>query len=616
MPQNLPDYFRANYVSGGAFFYTASLAMPKINFTCSLLLPLFLSFLTSLQAEKPNIVVFLTDDQGWGDLSLHGNQDLKTPRIDSLSRDGLVMERFYVQPVCSPTRAEFLTARYHSRSGVSGVSQGAERLNLDETTIANVFSDAGYRTGAFGKWHNGMQYPYHPLGRGFDEFYGFCSGHWGNYVDPWLDHNGNMVKGEGFIVDDTVSKAIEFMKTSEGKPFFTYIPIPTPHSPMIVPDKYWNRFKDKKLTQQPTKEPKFGPNHALAALAMCENIDDNVGRVLDYLEESGQEENTIVLYFCDNGPNGWRWNGGMAGKKGRHEEGGVRSPLLVRWPEKIPAGSLARTLSSGLDLLPTLAGLAGVELTTNNPIDGKDLSSVFLQGDKAATPELQERIIFNQWRAKTSIRNDRFRLMGEGMLYEIDRDLGQLRDLSEIYPQHKAQLQEQLDNIMSQLPPQPKEDERPFLIGDPGMEYTQLPIRDATATGEIQRSSRHPNSSYFLNWKNEKDEIHWNAELAKAGTFEVIVFYDSGPDVAGTKLALTFQDAEVIGTITEPNESPIVSETYLRYQANEGPEKDFKPVSLGEITLPKEKGTLRLRALSKPGEEVAEVRQLLLRRIR
>jgi len=132
-------------------------------------------------AKQPNVIVILTDDQGWGDLSLNGNTNLTTPHIDTLAKDGVSFDRFYVCPVCSPTRAEFLTGRYHARSGVYSTSAGGERIDLDEKTIAQTFKAAGYTTAAFGKWHNGMQYPYHPNARGFDEFYGFCSGHWGDY---------------------------------------------------------------------------------------------------------------------------------------------------------------------------------------------------------------------------------------------------------------------------------------------------------------------------------------------------------------------------------------------------------------------------------------------------
>jgi arylsulfatase A-like enzyme len=152
-------------------------------------------------SSQPNIVIFLADDQGWGDLSCHGNTNLAIPSIDSLAKEGTTLQNFYVCAVCAPTRAEFLTGRYHFHTGVSGVSEGAGRLNPDETTLSDLLHAAGYATGIFGKWHNGTQSPYHPLDRGFDEFYGLTSGHWGHYFSPPLDHNRSRVKGNGYLTN-------------------------------------------------------------------------------------------------------------------------------------------------------------------------------------------------------------------------------------------------------------------------------------------------------------------------------------------------------------------------------------------------------------------------------
>src|SRR6187549_1016213 len=163
------------------------------------------------QDRKPNIVVFLSDDQGWGDLSIHGNKNLSTPNIDSIAKDGALFERFFVCPVCAPTRAEFLTGRYHPRGGVRGVSTGQERLDLDEKTIADAFKSAGYATGAFGKWHNGSQWPYHPMARGFDEYFRHSSGHWGEYFDAPLEENGRMIRTKGYIVDVCTDRALRFI---------------------------------------------------------------------------------------------------------------------------------------------------------------------------------------------------------------------------------------------------------------------------------------------------------------------------------------------------------------------------------------------------------------------
>ncbi|NQT38388.1 MAG: sulfatase-like hydrolase/transferase, partial [Planctomycetes bacterium] len=253
-------------------------------------------------ARGPNIVVILSDDQGWGDLSLNGNTNLSTPNVDSLARDGASFDRFYVCPVCSPTRAEFLTARYHPRGGVYSTSAGGERLDLDERTIGQVFKAAGYATAAFGKWHNGMQYPYHPNGRGFDEYYGFCSGHWGDYFSPPLEHNGRIVRGNGFVIDDFTDRAMAFIEKNKDRPFFAYLPLNTPHSPMQVPQRWWDKFKDKDLSMHNRDPQRENIGHVRAALAMCENIDFNVGRILKKLDDLQLADDTIVIYFCDNGP--------------------------------------------------------------------------------------------------------------------------------------------------------------------------------------------------------------------------------------------------------------------------------------------------------------------------
>ena len=183
------------------------------------------------------------------------------------------------------------------------------------------------------------QYPYHPNARGFDEFYGFGSGHWGNYFNPMLDHNGDITTGKGYLTNDLTNRAMDYIETNKDKPFFVYLAVNTPHSPMQVPDQWWDKFKDKKLNHKFEKIKEKTIDHAKAALAMCENIDWNVGRLLKKLDDLNLSDDTIVIYFCDNGPNGDRYNGGMKGRKGSIEEGGVRSPLFVRWPGKIKPGS-------------------------------------------------------------------------------------------------------------------------------------------------------------------------------------------------------------------------------------------------------------------------------------
>ena len=411
--------------------------------------------------KRPNIVIILADDQGWGDLSINGNTNLTTPNIDSLARDGAMFDRFYVCAVCAPTRAEFLTGRYHSRGGVRGVSTGAERLNLDEMTIAQTFKAAGYATGAFGKWHNGSQFPYHPNARGFDEYYGFTSGHWGQYFDPELDHNGKLVRGKGYITDDLTNHAIDFIAQHKDGPFFCYLPFNTPHSPMEVPDRFFERFEhaDPKMRARNPKQEEIPMTRAV--LAMCENIDWNVGRVLAKLDELKLADNTIVIYFSDNGPNSWRWNGGMKGRKGSVDEGGVRAPFLIRWPGHIQPGTRVPQIAGAIDLLPTLADMAGVPVASTKPLDGKSIKPLLL-GEAGNWPD---RMIFSLQNKKISVRTQQYRLDPTGQLFDMVADPGQDRDVSKEKPEVAAKLSKAVAEWGKEMLPLVGKDDRPFPVG-------------------------------------------------------------------------------------------------------------------------------------------------------
>ncbi len=567
---------------------------------------------TSTTKQTPNILFILTDDQGWGDLSINGNKNLQTPNIDQLAKNGATLDRFYVSAVCSPTRAEILTGRYAVRSGVYSTSQGGERIDLDETTIADLFQQAGYKTGAFGKWHSGMQYPYHPNGRGFEEFYGFCSGHWGNYLSPMLEHNGNLVQGDGFLPDDLTNKTMAFMEKNKNHPFFAYLPLNTPHSPMHMPQAWWDRFKDKELTHLGDGRRKEQIEHTKAALAFVENIDWNVGRLIKKLQDLGLEENTIIVYLSDNGPNGARWNGKMKGQKGSVDEGGVRSPTFIQWKNKIPAGTKIETIASALDFLPTLTDLASIEFTPNKPLDGKSISPLLM--DKNTNWE--ERLLFNYWRNKLSVRSQNFRLGHEGRLFDMTQDPEQRIDVADkfpaIYKKLKTAHRNWLANIAIELP---KKDARSFPIGHPDYHITQIPARDGHASGTIQRSNRWPNCSFFENWTNVKDSIAWEVEVVADGDFEVIIYYTCAEENVGGTFEVRFQNTTLAGKIKEVHDPPLLQVNAYRYPNAESYTKDFKPLNLGKITLEKGKGTLSLNALNIPNKELMDFRLMLFKKI-
>lgn len=565
-------------------------------------------------ATKPNVVVILTDDQGWGDLSLNGNTNLDTPNIDSLAADGASFDRFYVCPVCSPTRAEFLTGRYHPRSGVYSTSAGGERMDLDEMTIGDTFKAAGYATAAFGKWHNGMQYPYHPNGRGFDEYYGFCSGHWGNYFSPPLEHNGRIVRGDGFVIDDFTNKAIAFIEKNKDKPFLAYLPFNTPHSPMQVPDRWWDKFKNKELEMHHRDPKRENIGHIRCALAMCENIDWNVGRLLKKLDDLKLADNTIVVYFCDNGPNGFRWNGGMKGRKGSTDEGGVRSPLLIRWPGKIQAGTKIKQISAAIDLLPTLADLADIKVASKKPLDGVSLKPL-LSAKSTKSANLQDRMIFSHWRNRVSVRTQRYRLDHQGKLYDMFRDPGQYTDISQQLPKVAAPLRSSVEEWKKELLPRLGQDKRPFLIGHRDYKYTQIPARDGKPHGNIKRSNRFPNCSFFTNWTGLDDKITWQAEVGASGTYEVEIHYSCPDNDIGSTIQLSFNDSQLTGKITSAHDPTLRGSEHDRVERRESYVKDFKSLKLGTIELKRGKGTLQLRALEIPGKQVMDFRLIMFTRI-
>jgi len=575
-----------------------------------------IAFIFSCSSKKhrpinPNIIIIMADDQGWGDLSIKGNTNISTPNIEKLADNGISFEHFYVSPVCSPTRAELLTGRYHVRGGVYSTSRGGERLDLDEQTIAEVFKKAGYKTAAYGKWHNGMQPPYHPNSRGFDDFYGFCSGHWGNYFSPMLEHNGKITKGNGFVTDDFTEHGLYFIEQNKDRPFFLYLPFNTPHSPYQVPDEYWEKYKNLNLSQFHKDSEKENIQQTKAALAMCENIDWNVGRITWKLEELDLLENTIMIFLSDNGPNTWRWNDGMKGKKGSTDEGGVRSPVIMRWDGTFKPGISISQICAVIDFLPTLTDLANIDFSPANPFDGVSLKPLLMKENQ----DWKERYIINHWK-KTSIRNQQFRLDYDGRLFDMSSDPSQLKDISAEKPEVTLQLTTALNKwkkeVLTELP---EKDNRPFTIGAPEYSFSQIPARDGIATGTIKRSDNSPNCTFFTNWTNTNDSIYWQAEVLTNGTYDVELYYSCAPEDIGSTIQLSFNNRKILTTITEAHNLPLKGMENDRVLRTQSYVKDFKKINIGQIQLEKGIGTLTLKALNIPGNQAIDFRLLMFNRI-
>jgi arylsulfatase A-like enzyme len=577
------------------------------------------------EAQSPNVVIFLADDAGWGDYSHSGNTQVRTPNIDSIAQGGVSLDRFYVCPVCSPTRAELLTGRYYPRGGVRGVSTGQERLNLDERTIADAFKTAGYATGAFGKWHNGSQWPYHPMARGFDEYFGHTSGHWGEYFDAPLEENGRMIRTEGYIADVCTDRALSFIDKNKTKPFFCYVPFTTPHSPWAAPSQDWKRFQDKPITQTATDPSKEVLDETRCALAMIENQDMNVGRVLAMLKEHKIDDNTIVVYFSDNGPNTMRWTGGMKGKKATTDEGGVRSVCYISWPKQIAAGHTVSQISGAIDLLPTLTSLAGIQRVGDKPLDGRDLTPLLLR--QAA--EWTDRMIFSTWGGNISVRTQTHRLDNAGKLYDMIADPGQKTPINDKAPELTAQLvgavtawrKEMfgIESFANNKSPMAKKlganavDQRPIPVGYREFPITMLPARDGEPRGQVKRSSGAPNCSYFVNWTGIEDSMVWLLDVHTSGRYEVTIDYTCKVPDAGSTIELSFQDSRITGQVGPGWDPPLyTNQDTLPRPDGESQMKEFRTLSLGEMKLTEGQGPLTLRAIDIPGQSVMDVRRVTL----
>ncbi len=366
--------------------------------------------------ERPNVLLIITDDQGHGDLSIHGNPVLQTPHLDRIALEGARLTNFYVSPVCSPTRSSLLTGRYNYRTGVVDTFIGRSMMHGDEVTLAEMLGPAGYRTGIFGKWHLGDNYPMRPIDQGFQEALVLKGGGIGqpsdppggeSYFDSILQHNGHPEKQSGYITDVITDAAARFIHDNRDRPFFAYVAYNCPHAPLEVKEEGFRAFKDQDLAHE--RFPQIGhklPGRPLSEItakvyAMVADIDRNVGRLLSKLDEDGLTRDTIVVFLTDNGPQQVRYNSGMLDRKGNVHEGGIRVPGFIRWPDRIPAGRQIDRIAAHIDLTPTLLDACGVARPTHVRFDGVSLlrlltsevndwpnRTIYLQWHRGDVPEL------------------------------------------------------------------------------------------------------------------------------------------------------------------------------------------------------------------------------------
>jgi arylsulfatase len=428
---------------------------------------------------RPNIVLVMTDDQGYGDLACHGNKSIKTPNIDALHARALRFTDFHVSPTCSPTRCSIMTGRHEFRSGVTHTILERERMGLEAATMPKALKDAGYTTGIFGKWHLGDQEPYQPGSRGFEEVFihgcggigqtysGSCGDAPGNkYFDPIIRHNGSFVKTTGYCTDVFFTEALRWIKKVKDRPFFAYIPTNAPHGPLVCPETYYKPYVDAGLAEGPAK-----------FYGMITNIDENVGVLMKKLDEWKLLDNTLVIFMTDNGTaSGSKiFNAGMRGNKGTPYEGGTRVPAFFYWKGRTPSGVDCPALTAHVDLFPTFAELTGAKLPEKVKLDGKSLVGL-MKDPKAAWPDRYVFYHVGRWakgKAAASkyshccIRSQRFALVNNTELYDIPADPGETTNVADKHPEVVAAMQKAYDQWWSEVLPAMVNEDAPVPDANP-----------------------------------------------------------------------------------------------------------------------------------------------------
>jgi arylsulfatase len=460
--------------------------------------------------NTPNIILIVTDDQGYGDISAHGSPDVSTPNMDKLKSQGISLEDFQVSASCAPTRSAIMTGRHPFKNGVTHTIFERERMALGISTLPEILKRGGYTSGIFGKWHLGDEPDYQPDSRGFDEVFihggggigqahaGSCADAPGNkYFDPSIKHNGTFVKTLGYCTDIFFTQALSWIKqkADEEKPFFAYIATNAPHGPFIAPEKYKEKFAKQNY-----------PKNAQGFYGMIENVDDNLGLLMEKLNTWDIADNTILIFMSDNGKSsggrnnvhGSTYNAGMKGIKGTPDEGGTRVPFFIRWPNEFNADEKVDALLNHYDILPTFAEIAGIDISDIPDLDGQSFLP-FLRNTANKWNDRYRFVHCGRWPLNSenlnnqkcnkrfigtvqssnpdsarykncAVRNERYRFVHNLELYDVISDPGQKRDIAAEHPEVVAEMRKVYDQWWSELRPYmvnenvPLAKEKPFWI--------------------------------------------------------------------------------------------------------------------------------------------------------
>lgn len=567
--------------------------------------------------DRPNFLLIVTDDQGAWDLGSAGNPHLDTPHLDALAKSGVSFSRYYAAPVCSPTRAGLMTGRYAFRTGLYNTRYGGDSLALGEVTVAQVLQRAGYRTGLFGKWHLGRYHGYQPNQRGFDEFLGHYQGHIERYeyADQFV-HNGRPVTTRGYVTELVTDAALDFIDDAKRRapaaPFFCYLAFSAPHSPYQLDTSHAHQPEGDTMI---TKYLKRGLELPQARIyAMIERVDRNIGRVLAHLEQTGLARDTVVFFMSDNGGVSRHWTGGLRGFKAQVYEGGVRSPLFVRWPGEFPAGGVVKGQASHVDLLPTLCELAGAAAPVDRSIDGRSLVPLL----RAGRGDHHQPFVYHTWNrlvpspdTNWAISDQRFKLVGSGggsgkktgagwELFNLESDPGERTNLAATHPDKVKALRAEYLRWWGEVTKGIAFEPVPIPVGHAEENPVELQPSWAKTTGEgVNYVFEAYDWDTIESWSKPGEAAEWRLNVIQAGRYEVALAYGCAAAAAGGRLKIGIGGAAV-EVATSPTASPNV----------------FQRVVAGVLTLPAGPAVLRAEvAAAPPTGELMRLNRVWLRRV-
>ncbi len=589
----------------GVFFYLQQIkALLRISFKPYCLL--FLSVLivltgcreseTKKQKGLPNIILLITDDQGYGDLGFHGNTVIQTPTLDSLAFNSTRLTHFYVSPVCAPTRSSLMTGRYSLRTGVFDTYNGGAIMSDQETTIAEYLKQAGYRTGIFGKWHLGDTYPYRPQDQGFDISWVHAGGGIGqpgdyyenfvkgdsSYFNPVLEFNGIKTETHGYCSDVFTDLAIEFIQENGETPFFAYISYNAPHTPLQVPEDYLQLYDT--VNMLPDLFPSSGSDmahmtdrdieSARKVYAMVTNIDDNISRIWKTVADKGIAGNTLIIFITDNGPQQRRYNGGLRNRKGSVYEGGIRVPSFWHWPGTLDPGD-REFISAHIDVLPTLLDICGLQVNTRNPVDGISLLPV-LKGENG---DNIKRELAHYWHRgylepyhNIAYRSGTYKLVAHGdymmknsdfELYDILSDPNEEMDISNSSAILVDSLRNDFDHWYGEIMESDHLNIQPIHIGTNFQDPVTLGRNDTKGASAKQ-------------WMSDSGMGYWDVMVHESGLYDIEVRFFKPVEVPGTTsirfgtvqrtVATNIQDNLIIFKGVELKEGPCIAEAWHQYR--------------------------------------------------